>query len=45
MRRRAAPDIATREAFKGMPATKTVTPESAVLDPRATEAPDDSPPP
>jgi hypothetical protein len=44
MRRRPAPDIATREAFKGMPAPKTVTPESAVLDPRAADAEEESPP-
>jgi MFS family permease len=32
---RAPPAPATRETFRGMPVPKTVTPESAVLDPRA----------
>ena len=38
MRRRAAPDLSTREIFQGMPSPKTVTPESAALDPRAADA-------
>jgi MFS family permease len=42
MRRRAAPDLSTRETFQGMPAPKTVTPESAALDPRAADASEDS---
>ena len=35
MSRRAPPAVVTRETFRGMPVPKTVTPESAVLDPRA----------
>ncbi len=35
MRRRAPPTPVARETFRGMPVPKTVTPESAVLDPRA----------
>ncbi len=41
MTRRAPPDRAGRETFKGLPLPKTVTPESAALDPRS--APDDTP--
>ncbi len=42
MTRRAPPDRAGRETFQGLPLPKTVTPESAVLDPRAAS---DEPPP
>ena len=35
MTRRAPPSIEARETFQGLPLPKTVTPESAVLDPRA----------
>ena len=35
MSRRAPPALVARETFRGMPVPKTVTPESAVLDPRA----------
>jgi MFS family permease len=44
MRRRAAPDLATRETFQGMPAPRIVTPESVALDPRATESTEEPPP-
>jgi predicted MFS family arabinose efflux permease len=37
MSRRAPPTPVTRETFHGMPVPKTVTPESAVLDPRAAD--------
>ncbi len=37
MTKRAPPNIAARETFQGLPLPKTVTPESAVLDPRASE--------
>jgi MFS family permease len=36
MTRRVPPSPVARETFRGMPVPKTVTPESAVLDPRAT---------
>ncbi len=39
MTRRAPPSVGTRETFHGLPLPKTVTPESAVLDPRASEDP------
>ncbi len=56
MTRRAPPSIAARETFHSLPLPKTVTPESAVLDPRAGDPfpvaepnapppPDDPPPP
>jgi uncharacterized membrane protein YfcA len=45
MRQRAAPDLAGRETFQGMPAPRTVTPESVALDPRATESTEEPPPP
>jgi MFS family permease len=45
MRQRAAPDLAGRETFQGMPAPRTVTPESVALDPRATESMEEPPPP
>jgi MFS family permease len=35
MTRRTPPSPDARESFKGLPLPKTVTPESAVLDPRA----------
>jgi MFS family permease len=38
MTRRTPPKPDTRETFQGLPLPKTVTPESAVLDPRATSA-------
>ncbi len=37
MTRRAAPDIVLRDAFRGTPPTRTATPESMTLDPRASE--------
>jgi MFS family permease len=37
MSRRAVPFNAAREGFQGLPVIKTATPESVVLDPRATE--------
>jgi hypothetical protein len=33
--RRAPPDPVLREAFQGLPVTRTATPESAALDPRS----------
>jgi MFS family permease len=39
MTRRAPPIPGTRETFHGLPLPKTVTPESAALDPRATDDP------
>ena len=46
MTRRAPPDRAARETFQGLPLPKTVTPESAALDPRAAsdERPPEAPP-
>ncbi len=44
MTRRAPPSPRARETFQGLPLPKTVTPESAVLDPRA-DAPDPLPGP
>ncbi len=41
MRKRAPLGPTTRETFQGLPLPKTVTPESAALDPRATTPPDD----
>ncbi|CAN5151356.1 MFS transporter [soil metagenome] len=38
--RRAPPARGGRETFQGLPVPKTVTPESAVLDPRASTAPE-----
>jgi MFS family permease len=38
--RRAPPARGEREMFQGLPEPKTVTPESAALDPRASAAPD-----
>ena len=35
MSRRPPPDRVLRESFRGMPGSKTITPESAVLDPRS----------
>jgi MFS family permease len=44
MSRRAAPELTLRETFRGLPLPRTVTPESAVLDPRAAaEGPDGNP--
>jgi hypothetical protein len=37
MSRRSPLERVLRESFRGMPDTKTVTPESAVLDPRSVE--------
>ncbi len=47
MTRRAPPKPSGREIFQGLPLPKTVTPESAALDPRATdpqERPGEAPP-
>lgn len=38
MRQRTTPDPVLREAFRGLPVARTATPETAALDPRATEA-------
>jgi hypothetical protein len=40
MSRRARPAQTMRETFRGLPLPKTVTPESATLDPRGEEAAD-----
>jgi len=36
--RRPTPDPVLRESFRGLPVTKTATPESAALDPRSSES-------
>ena len=45
MTKRAPPSIDARETFQSLPLPKTVTPESAVLDPRAVSAPPVADPP